>query len=171
MQKGNWNEWLRAHIEEVLREIGIEANQTVLDFGCGSGAYAIPAAKLVGKACPRAKRRDGKVYALDKSEEALEQLNKEGIGNIETILSSDLKTGLKEQSVDVVLLYDVIHMIEDRATLFTEIHRILKSDGLVSIYPMHVETDELLRQMRDSHFSLAAEKYEGNILNFVKHET
>jgi ubiquinone/menaquinone biosynthesis C-methylase UbiE len=151
----NWNEWLRAHIEEVLVEVGIEANQTVLDFGCGSGAYAIPAAKLVGK--------DGKVYALDKNEEALEQLKKEGIGNIETILSSDLKTGLKDQSVDVVLLYDVIHLIEDRATLFTEIHRILKSDGLVSVYPMHVETDELLRQMRDSHFSLAAEKYEGNI--------
>ena len=155
MQEANWNEWLRAHIEEVLLEIGIEESQTVLDFGCGSGAYAIPAAKLVGK--------DGKVYALDKNEEALEQLNKEGIGNIETILSSDLKTGLKDQSVDVVLLYDVIHLIEDRVTLFAEIHRILKSDGLVSIYPMHVETDELLRQMRDSHFLVAAEKYEGNI--------
>jgi hypothetical protein len=25
--------------------------------------------------------------------------------------------------------------------------------------------------MQDSHFSLAAEKYKGNILNFVKHET
>jgi hypothetical protein len=36
---------------------------------------------------------------------------------------------------------------------------------------MHIETDELLRQMQDSHFSLAAEKYKGNILNFVKHET
>ena len=202
MQEGkNWNEWLRAHIEEVLVEVGIEENQTVLNFGCGSGAYAIPAAKSVGKACPRAvglratwvecrrckkqptpsaygietsietKRRDGKVYALDKNEAALKELNKEGIGNIETILSSDLKTGLEDKSVDVVLLYDVIHMIEDRATLFTEIHRILKSDGLVSIYPMHVETDELLRQMRDSHFLVAAEKYEGNILNFVKHET
>ena len=179
MQEGkNWNEWLRAHIEEVLVEIDIEAEQTVLDFGCGSGAYAIPAAKLVGKACPQAvglsakrietKRRDGKVYALDKNEEALKELKKEGIENIETILSSDLKTGLEDKSVDVVLLYDVIHMIEDRVTLFAEIHRILKSDGLVSVYPMHVETDELLRQMRDSHFSLAAEKYEGNILNFVK---
>jgi ubiquinone/menaquinone biosynthesis C-methylase UbiE len=163
MQEGkNWNEWLRAHIEEVLVEIGIEENQTVLDFGCGSGAYAIPAAKLVG--------RDGKVCALDKNEAALKELKQEGIENIETILSSDLKTGLGDKSVDVVLLYDVIHMIEDRATLFTEIHRILKLDGLVSIYPMHVKTDELLRQMRDSHFSLAAEKYEGNILHFVKQE-
>ncbi len=160
MSGSKWNEWLRVHIKEVLKEIGLEENQTVLDFGCGSGAYAIPAAKLVGK--------DGKVYALDKNEEALKELKKEGIENIETILSSDLKTGLEDKSVDVVLLYDVIHMIEDRVTLFAEIHRILKSDGLVSVYPMHVETDELLRQMRDSHFSLAAEKYEGNILNFVK---
>jgi len=164
MQEGkNWNEWLRTHIEEVLVEIGIEANQTVLDFGCGPGAYAIPAAKLVG--------RDGKVYALDKNEAALKELKKEGIENIETILSSDLKTGLEDKSVDVVLLYDVIHMIEDRATLFAEIHRILTSDGLVSVYPMHVEIDELLRQMRESHFLVAAEKYEGNLFKFVKHET
>ena len=163
MSGPKWNEWLRVHIKEVLKEIGLEENQTVLDFGCGSGAYAIPAAKLVGK--------DGKVYALDKNEEALNELKKEGIENIETILSSDLKTGLEDKSIDVVLLYDVIHMIENWATLFAEIHRILKSDGLVSIYPMHVETDELLRQMRESHFSLAAEKYEGNILNFVKRET
>ena len=163
MSQTNWNKWLRAHIKEVLKEIGVKENQTVLDFGCGSGAYAIPAAELVGK--------DGKVYALDKNEEALKELNQKRRENIEVLLSADLKTSLKDESVDVILLYDVVHMIEDRARLFAEIHRILKSDGLVSIYPMHVETDELLRQMRKSHFSLAAEKYEGNILNFVKRKT
>ena len=163
MSASKWNEWLRAHIKKVLKEIGVEENQTVLDFGCGPGAYAIPAAKLVGK--------NGKVYALDKNEEALEELKKERIENVETILSSDLKTGLEDESVDVVLLYDAIHLIENWATLFAEIRRTLKSDGLVSIYPMHIETDELLRQMRESYFSLAAEKYEGNILNFVKSET
>jgi ubiquinone/menaquinone biosynthesis C-methylase UbiE len=164
MEQAKWNKWLRGHIEEALTGIGIEENQRVLDFGCGSGAYTIPAAKLVGE--------KGKVYALDKDAEALETLKessrKEKLGNVETMLSSDLKISLEEESADMVLLYDVIHLIKDRTRLFAEIHRILKSDGVVSIYPMHVENDEVLRQMRESRFFLKAEKYEGNILNFGK---
>ena len=164
MEQAKWNEWLRGHIEEVLAEIGIEENQRVLDFGCGSGAYAVPAARLVG--------RKGKVYALDKDARALETLKErtreEGLWNVEPILSSNLKVSLEEASVDLVLLYDVIHLIEDRAKLFAETHRVLKPDGLASIYPMHVKKDEVLRQMRDSHFLLKDEKYEGNILNFGK---
>lgn len=164
MERAKWNKWLRGHIKEALTRIGIEEGQRVLDFGCGSGAYTIPAAKLVGE--------KGKVYALDKDAEALETLKesvrKEKLRNVETMLSSDLKISLEEESADMVLLYDVIHLIKDRARLFAEIHRILRSDGVVSIYPMHVENDEVLRQMRESRFFLKAEKYEGNILNFGK---
>jgi len=166
MEQAKWNEWLRGHIKEVLTEIGIEESQRVLDFGCGSGVYAIPAARLVGG--------EGKVYALDKNAGALgtlkDNIRKEGLGNIEIMLSSDLQISLEEESVDVVLLYDVIHLIEDRATLFAETYRILKPDGFVSIYPMHVKKTEALRQMREGHFLLEAEKYGGNILNFGKGE-
>jgi len=161
--KENLTEWLRGHAEEVLAEIGIKKSQTVLDFGCGSGLYAIPAAQLVGE--------EGKVYALDKNEEALkavlENAKKSGLRNVKTIYSDTLKTGLDDEAVDVVLLYDVVHLIEDRTTLFSEIRRILKSEGVVSIYPMHVKMDEIKEQMQESGFSLRDEKYEGNILNFV----
>ena len=163
MGKENLTEWLRGHAEEVLAEIGIKKSQTVLDFGCGSGLYAIPAAQLVGE--------EGKVYALDKNEEALkavlENAKKSGLRNVKTIYSDTLKTGLDDEAVDVVLLYDVVHLIEDRTTLFSEIRRILKSEGVVSIYPMHVKMDEIKEQMQESGFSLRDEKYEGNILNFV----
>ncbi len=163
MGRENWNEWLRGHAEDVLKEVGIKKSQAVLDFGCGSGLYAIPAARLVSE--------EGKVYALDENEEALqavlENAKKSGLGNVKTIHSDTLKTGLDDESVDVVLLYDVIHLIEDRTTLFSEIHRILKPEGVVSIYPMHVKTDEIKKQMRENGFSLKDEKYEGNILNFV----
>ncbi len=129
MEQAKWNEWLRGHTKEVLIEIGIEESQRVLDFGCGSGMYAIPAAELVGG--------EGKIYALDSDAGALgtlkDSIRKEGLGNIEIILSSDLQISLEEESVDVVLLYDVIHLIEDRATLFAETYRILKPYGVVSI--------------------------------------
>ena len=148
MGKENLTEWLRGHAEEVLAEIGIKKSQTVLDFGCGSGLYAIPAAQLVGE--------EGKVYALDKNEEALkavlENAKKSGLRNVKTIYSDTLKTGLDDEAVDVVLLYDVVHLIEDRTTLFSEIRRILKSEGVVSIYPMHVKMDEIKEQMQESGF-------------------
>jgi ubiquinone/menaquinone biosynthesis C-methylase UbiE len=164
MERKRWNEWLRSHVEEVLPEIGIKENQTILDFGCGAGLYTIPAAKLVG--------RKGKVYALDKDAGALETLDESfrnrALGNVETILSSDLNTGMGNETADVVLLYDVIHLIENRARLFREIYRVLKADGFVSIYPMHVEKDEVLRQMRESLFFLKSENFGGNILNFGK---
>ena len=158
----DWNKWLRGHIDEVLVEIGIEKNQRVLDFGCGSGAYASPAATLVG--------RGGKVYALDIDAGALQTLEetarKQGLGNVETICSSSLETDLPDDAVDVVLLYDVIHLIKDRAKLLAEIRRILRSDGFVSLYPMHVVREEVLIQMQMSGFVLSTEKYQGNILHF-----
>jgi ubiquinone/menaquinone biosynthesis C-methylase UbiE len=164
MKRKNWNEWLRSHVREALPEIGIKENQIILDFGCGSGLYAIPTARLVGKA--------GKVYALDKSAEALDKLKKragkEGLDNLEAIISSDLNTGLEEKTADIVLLYDVIHLIEDRKRLFSEIYRVLKPNGIVSIYPMHVEKDEITKQMKESNFLLKAGKFEDNILNFGK---
>jgi len=57
---------LESQALEVLEKIGIRRGQTVLDFGCGYGIYTIPAAKIVGE--------QGRVYALDKDKEALDDL-------------------------------------------------------------------------------------------------
>jgi ubiquinone/menaquinone biosynthesis C-methylase UbiE len=72
-----------------------------------------------------------------------------------------MDTGLRDECVDAVLLHDVIHLIDERAALFGEMYRVLKPDGLVSMYPMHVDNDEVSRQMRESGFSLEAEEYDG----------
>jgi ubiquinone/menaquinone biosynthesis C-methylase UbiE len=164
MNEGQWKEWLHAHCEQVLGKAGVEKKCVVLDFGCGSGAYALPAARLTGPG--------GTVYALDKDIHALETLvrraREEGLQNIITIVSSDLDTGLPDGSVDLVLLHDVLHMIDEQRALFGKVNRVLDPGGRVSIYPMHVDKDEVSRQMRDSGFSLLAEEYEGNILVFQK---
>ena len=57
---------LESRALEVLKRIGIRRGQTVLDFGCGYGAYTIPVAKIVGE--------QGRAYALDKDKEALDAL-------------------------------------------------------------------------------------------------
>jgi ubiquinone/menaquinone biosynthesis C-methylase UbiE len=166
MSEVRWRDWLHRHSDQVLDKVGIREKSVVLDFGCGSGAYAIPAAKLTGAG--------GKVYALDQDVTAIETLQRtaheEGLQNIETIISSDLSTGLRDECVDVVLLHDVLHLIDERGALFGEVNRVLGPGGRVSVYPMHVDKNEVSRQMRSSGFSLQAEEYEGHILVFRKTE-
>ena len=61
---------LEPYAFEVLEKAGIERGQIVLDFGCGSGTYTLPAARIVGS--------EGKVYALDKDKKALAVLAENG---------------------------------------------------------------------------------------------
>ncbi|MBE9483077.1 MAG: hypothetical protein IMY88_05280, partial [Chloroflexi bacterium] len=49
--------WIEEAGEKFLKDIGIKRGQKVLDFGCGSGNYTIPAARIVGE--------QALVYALD----------------------------------------------------------------------------------------------------------
>ena len=161
-----WKNWLSKHSDQVLETVGIGEDCVVLDFGCGPGTYAIPAARLVGA--------EGKVYALDQDASALRRLertaHREGLRNIETILSSDMGTGLSGGCVDVVLLHDVVHMIKNKMALYTELHRVLRPGGSVSVYPMHVDKDQVAMQMHESGFSLQAEEFEAHILVFRKAE-
>jgi ubiquinone/menaquinone biosynthesis C-methylase UbiE len=120
---------------ELLRELGIKKGQTVLDFGCGFGAFTIPAAKIVGA--------QGKVYALDKDKEALDTLMRRakfiGLKNIERMeTSGEPEIELDDKSTDAVFLFNVFHSFyfpkaEDRRRLLVEIRRIMKPSALLSI--------------------------------------
>lgn len=166
MNEAKWKEWLHQHCQQVLEHAGVGQGCVVLDFGCGSGAYAIPAAGMVGEG--------GKVYALDKRASELKKVEraaqKQGLSNVETILSSDLQTGLADGCAHVVLMHDMLHMIKEWGTLFQAVYKVLCPGGRVSIYPMHVDKDEVVRQMRANGFVPQAEHYEGNILIFEREE-
>lgn len=75
----------------MLRKVGVEEGKTSLDYGCGSGRFTIPMAKIVGN--------KGKGYVLDVHPSFLERdkevAQNEGLGNIETVLcdSSTFATG------------------------------------------------------------------------------
>ena len=136
--------WLEEDGVKFLREIGVRKGQTVLDFGCGDGHYTIPASKVVGK--------NGKLYALDGDKDALDKL-KDIIGqyNIENIelINENSRIPLKEDSINVVLCYDVIHYqnSKERQKIYKEIYKILKKRGLFSIYPKHHKEDYPLREL------------------------
>jgi len=171
---------LESRALEVLERVGINRGQTVLDFGCSSGTYTIPAAKIVGE--------QGRVYALDKDKEALDELMQKaelkGLKNVERMgTSGQLKIELADASVDVILLFDVFHsyyfpQADDRRRLLNEIHRIMKPTAFVSVWPKHMES-ETEDEIEKANFYLEKELSEmlihdnmnlekGKVLNFRK---
>ena len=151
---------LESRAIEVLERIGIMRGQAVLDFGCGYGAYTIPVAKIVGA--------HGRVYALDKDKEALDELMQKaestGLKNIGIMpTSGELEIELADESLDVVLLFDVFHSFYfpqagDRRRLLGEIYRIMKPSAFlsISVWPNLIEP-ETEDEIKNANFRLEKE--------------
>jgi ubiquinone/menaquinone biosynthesis C-methylase UbiE len=111
---------------QALEDAGIKPGMSILDFGCGPGRYSLPAARLVGSA--------GMVYAADVHPLAIRMVARgaqaHGLTNLRTVLT-DCATGLPAGSVDVVLLFDALHDIEDRTAVLKELRRVLKEGGRI----------------------------------------
>ncbi len=156
--ESNLDKWLKEEGEKLLKELGIEEGHVILDFGCGSGSYSIPAAKIVGQ--------KGEIYALDKDENALNGLvHKAGLFRLKNVkaiqTSKELEIGLKDEACDVILLFDVFHeyyfpRIGERRRLLQELYRILKPNGFLSVYPKHMES-KAREEIESSNFSLESE--------------
>jgi len=118
-----------------LKKIPLKKGMVVVDYGCGPGRYTIPMAKLVGQ--------EGKVFAVDIHPLAInvvkEKATRESLTNIEAILVDSYNTGIPGSSIDLVLLIDTLHMINDHQALFREIHRLLKQDSLIFMDPEHMK--------------------------------
>ena len=115
--------------EKILKTLGIH-NKTndVAEFGCGYGTFTIPAAKTV----------KGKIFAIDiEPEMILVTENKKktaGLNNIVPVLRDFLAdgSGLKDESVDYVMLFNILHL-ESPVSLLLEAKRILRKGGKVGI--------------------------------------
>jgi ubiquinone/menaquinone biosynthesis C-methylase UbiE len=131
--------------KNVLEEVGIESGFHVLDYGCGPGGYVPAAADLVGES--------GRVYALDIHPLAVQSVqniaSRKRLGNVETILS-DCRTGLPDSSVDVVLLYDTFHDLNEPGEVLEELHRVLKPGGILSFNDHHLKEDEIVQSLTNS---------------------
>lgn len=112
--------------DSILDRIGLEREMVLADLGCGTGFFTIPASLRVKK-----------VYALDVQREMLDilqdKIKKQKLANIETILSEESSIPLPDSSVDVLLMANVFHELEDRSAILEEGKRILSSRGKLAI--------------------------------------
>jgi tRNA A58 N-methylase Trm61 len=168
-----FREWLTDHALEVLAHVGVSEAQTVLDYGCGSGTFTIPCARIVGQ--------KGRVYAFEARTSLLERVKERAreaaLSNIMAVLSdsSKLRIDLPDKSIDIALVYDVMHEIKDQSGLLQELHGILKQEGILSVFPMHIGTDKFTDVMKEYGLFCLKNRYgppgfkaASEILNFMK---
>ena len=113
-----------------VEQCGILPGMDIADFGSGSGFYTLAAAKALISS--------GRVYAIDAQKDLLAKLKnnaiREGLYNVEVIWGDIEKVGgtkLKDSSIDLIFLCNVLFQVEARTNVFKEMKRILKSGGRV----------------------------------------
>lgn len=122
--------WLMNPIK-TLQGAGIQPGQTVLEVGCGTGFFTIPAAKLIGD--------EGCLLAMDLSAGYTEQVSKKvrnaDLKNVRVVKRDALDTGLDSASIDKALLFGVIPFpLLPLNRLLPEMHRVLQPDGTLAVW-------------------------------------
>jgi predicted methyltransferase len=152
--------------DEVMKALALRPGEVVADIGAGSGYFTVRLARAVGDA--------GRVYAVDVSPDMIRHLNRRirdaGIRNVVTVLSEPDDPLLPDASVDRFVIVDTWHHIEDKAGYLTRLKRMLKPGGQVvhidfqkrdlPVGPplgMKISREDLVRQMEDAGFRLAAD--------------
>jgi len=124
-------------VNKVLDEIVTRDDLVVLDSGCGTGAIAIPCAKIIPK---------GTLFAVDKDSKALNiMLDRAKIENINNVvaLSSNIEDlEFQEEYFDLVIMSSVYHELEDAPLTLKRINKWLKSTGILSLIEWKKERKE-----------------------------
>jgi ubiquinone/menaquinone biosynthesis C-methylase UbiE len=111
---------------DVVESLDLAPGDRVADLGAGKG-YFIP---YLTRAVP-----DGRVYAVEIDPERIEDLE-ERFGHdegVQVVSGQPDDPGLPDASVDVVLIVNTYHHIEDREAYFRGLRRDLRPGGRVAI--------------------------------------
>jgi ubiquinone/menaquinone biosynthesis C-methylase UbiE len=113
-----------------IRALALEADDDVLELGFGPGhGIALMAAQVTR----------GAVYGIDQSEDMLIQARRRNAGaarrgRVHLLLARFEKLPLRDRGIDKVLAVNVAYFWDDPPAVLREIARVLRPDGLISIY-------------------------------------
>ncbi|MGO1470232.1 MAG: class I SAM-dependent methyltransferase [Tissierella sp.] len=116
---------------ETLKKAGFKEGLTLCDIGAGTGVFAIPASKISNE----------NIYALEKSEDMIEILNnrtkEKKLKNLKVKKVKSTTLPMLDNTCDLVIMVTVLHHIDDKKTMVSEIKRILKEKGKLMIIEFH----------------------------------
>jgi 2-polyprenyl-3-methyl-5-hydroxy-6-metoxy-1,4-benzoquinol methylase len=149
----------RMQVPRVVADLGLSPGMAVADIGAGSGLFTRPIAQAIAPG--------GTAYAVDIDGGLLEILQararEAGIGNIRTVLGAADDPKIPEP-VDVVLICDTLHHIENRGAYLKRVAGYVKPGGTVVLidftdqWPgghesMRYTVDQLAEWMADAGFT------------------
>ena len=115
-----------------IEQLGIQPGMNIADLGAGSGFHTIELAKSLAGT--------GLVYAVDIQKDLLTKIKNNGAGqnlyNIEVVWGDIEKlsgTKIKDATIDLVLLSNILFQVEDKKGVIEESKRILVPGGRVAI--------------------------------------
>jgi SAM-dependent methyltransferase len=117
---------------DILQGVDNLRGHSVLEIGCGTGYFTIPAAKVIGER--------GSLVAIDILSESVELVSKKvqaaKLNNVRVVKADALSTNLDTNGFNTVLLFGVIPApMLPLTPLLTEIHRLLKPEGILAVWP------------------------------------
>lgn len=148
----------------------VKNGMKVMDYGCAMGYFSIPLARMTG--------REGLVYCVDIQEKMLKKLEKRAVRyNVSDIVRPLLvnknyfPSELREQ-LDFILLFNVVHEVQDKKQLFTDLESMLKKGGKIlfsepkgHVKPAHFE--QSLRLAEGSGLKITGERPVKNGISMV----
>ena len=140
--------------------LDLKKDMIIADFGAGTGYFT---SKLA--------RKCSIVYAVDIQQKMLDlnakQMRNKNINNVKFILGFTDRTGLPKNSLDLVILVDVYHELENPLEIMNDIKSSLnqtgkvalieyrKEDPTVPIKPLHkMSVEQVVKEMRQVNLKL-----------------
>lgn len=118
--------------KENLQKLKIKPGSIVVDMGSGSGHYTFAASEILGDS--------GRVYAVDIQKDMLARVqseaNERNLKNVEIIWGDVENVGgtkLRSNSVDYLIVANILFMVDSKPGLVHESYRILKDGGQVLV--------------------------------------
>ena len=115
-------------IDQVVKALKLKDGDVVADLGAGTGLFEPQLGYAIGR---------GRVYAVEIDKGFLDEIDRKvdelHIATIETVLGTPTDPALPVRNVDLALMHDVLHHVEQRQAYLKAVARYLKATGRIAI--------------------------------------
>lgn len=119
---------------KIIEQFPVDNVHAVADFGAGGGAYSLALARKYSSDITF------KIYSIEVVQDLLAKIDStakaESLSNINVVwgdIENEKGSRLRDNSIDLVLIINVLFLLEDRNSIMKEAHRVLRSGGHIVV--------------------------------------